>query len=637
MKCKWVFKKKFLPDGSLDKYKARCTVKGFTQRAGIDFKETFAPTPRADTGRILLALAHRFGWHRRQGDVPAAFLNPDLDVDLYMEMPEGFKEEGHIIRIRKGLYGLKQAAALLYDDVKAFLATQDMFTATTHVCLYTNKERDLFLIIHVDDFQVMGPNLGKIETLMKALHKKYKLKTVEIDLFPGIHISNPDKNTLKLSQGQYARKLLARHGLQNCKSVNSPLERLMEPNSSQCSAQKKAEYNSIIGGLQYLANNTRPDIAHSVNHLARFLVNLADEHLNAAKRVLWYISKEPDKDIAFKTGKDKPILEAYSDADFAGDPETSRSTSGLLIRLASAPVSWKSHLQREVVLSTTEAEYLAATEACRQLKLVKSLLAELGLNDRIEGAECTNLFVDNQSSISLIKNHDNHKRSKHIALRNNYCRQQYQNGAIKMFYFVLQRLNLDVKIDTSSAREHKIGFGEGEVTSLGSTEVNTPLGPISFHVGPLNTLFLLCIQDMKRMSFILENLQNLLIQEQKIVPIVIKFGHPWMYLFQSEQSVAFCHLIESELRRLHRRFGHPSVKRLVGALQRAGHNVESNLVEKLTKYCHQCQLHRKTPGRFKFRLPKEYDFNHTVKVDVLILDSINTLLAVDEATAYQAS
>ncbi|KAI1006692.1 hypothetical protein K3495_g1527 [Podosphaera aphanis] len=99
MKCKWVFKKKYLADGSLDKYKARCTVKGFTQRSGIDYKETYALTPSSETGRIMLALVHRFGWHRCQGDVPAAFLNPDLDVDLYMEMPEGFKKEGYIIRI----------------------------------------------------------------------------------------------------------------------------------------------------------------------------------------------------------------------------------------------------------------------------------------------------------------------------------------------------------------------------------------------------------------------------------------------------------------------------------------------------------------------------------------------------------
>ncbi|KAI0992996.1 hypothetical protein K3495_g15188 [Podosphaera aphanis] len=139
MKCKWVFKKKYHADGTLDKYRARCTVKGFTQRSGIDYQEPFALTPRSDTGRIMLALTHRFGWHRRQGDVPVAFLNPNLDVDLYMKLPEGFKKENHIILNKKGLYGLKQAAALWYDDVKAFLGTQGMFPTTSDVCLYTNK------------------------------------------------------------------------------------------------------------------------------------------------------------------------------------------------------------------------------------------------------------------------------------------------------------------------------------------------------------------------------------------------------------------------------------------------------------------------------------------------------------------
>lgn len=120
MKSKWVFKKKYLADGTLEKYRARCTVKGFTQRFGVDYHETFAPTPRPETARIMLVLAHRFGWHRRQGDVPAAFLNPDLDVDLYMELPEGFKKENKITLIRKSLYGLKQAAALWYDDEKRY-------------------------------------------------------------------------------------------------------------------------------------------------------------------------------------------------------------------------------------------------------------------------------------------------------------------------------------------------------------------------------------------------------------------------------------------------------------------------------------------------------------------------------------
>lgn len=107
MKTKWVFKRKNKADGTLEKHRARCTVKGFTQRLSIDYKEKFAPTPRPETGQIMLALAHCFGWHRRQGGVPAAFLNPDLDVDLYMELPEGFKKDNKIVLIKKVLYGLK--------------------------------------------------------------------------------------------------------------------------------------------------------------------------------------------------------------------------------------------------------------------------------------------------------------------------------------------------------------------------------------------------------------------------------------------------------------------------------------------------------------------------------------------------
>ncbi|KAI1006624.1 hypothetical protein K3495_g1602 [Podosphaera aphanis] len=434
MKCKWVFKKKYLANGDIEKYKARCTAKGFTQRHGIDYKETFAPTPRPETGRIMLVLAHQLSWHRRQGDVPTAFLNPDLDIELFMELPKGFEREGCIIKLHKGLYGLKQAAALWYDDAKATLASQGLFPTISDVCLYTTSSKDIFVLLHVDDFQVMGPNLSKIESLMHALQKKYNLKTVNTDLFLGIEIKSSPNGTLKLSQGQYARTLINRHGLSDCKIANSPMERLMESNNQQCSQGEKTEYNSCIGGLQYLANNTRPDIAFAVNHLARFLANPSKEHSLAARRVLRYIAKDPDQGINFTKARGKAVLEAYSDADFAADPSNSRSTSGTLIRLASGPISWRSHLQREVVLSTTEAEYLAATETCRQLQWIKSLLQELDVSGLIDGALCTRLFVDNQSAISLIKNHDNHKRSKHIALRNFYCREQHREGKIKVEY-----------------------------------------------------------------------------------------------------------------------------------------------------------------------------------------------------------
>ncbi|KAI1004337.1 hypothetical protein K3495_g3875 [Podosphaera aphanis] len=337
MKCKWVFKKKYLANGDIEKYKARCTAKGFTQRHGIDYKETFSPTPRPETGRIMLVLAHQLSWHRRQGDVPTAFLNPNLDIELFMELPKGFEREGCIIKLHKGLCGLKQAAALWYDDAKATLASQGLFPTTSDVCLYTTSSKDIFVLLHVDDFQVMGPNLSKIESLMHALQKKYNLKTVNTDLFLGIEIKSSPHGTLKISQGQYARTLINRHGLSDCKVANSPIERLME-NNQQCSQGEKTKYNSCIGGLQYLANNTRPDIAFAVNHLARFLANPSKEHSLAARRVLRYIAKDPDQGINFTKAKGKAVLEAYSDADFAADPSNSRSTSGTLIRLASGPV-----------------------------------------------------------------------------------------------------------------------------------------------------------------------------------------------------------------------------------------------------------------------------------------------------------
>ncbi|KAI0993386.1 hypothetical protein K3495_g14798, partial [Podosphaera aphanis] len=188
MKSKWVFKKKYLANGDIEKYKARCTAKGFTQRQGIDYHETFTPTPRAETGRIILVLAHQLGWHRKQGDVPTAFLNPDLNIELFMELPKGYEKDVHVIKLCKGLYGLKQAEALWYDDAKSTLAQLGLFPTTSDICLYTNDENDLFVLMHVDDFQVVSPHQSKIDRLMSALYHKYNLKTVSTDLFLGIEI-----------------------------------------------------------------------------------------------------------------------------------------------------------------------------------------------------------------------------------------------------------------------------------------------------------------------------------------------------------------------------------------------------------------------------------------------------------------
>lgn len=201
----------------------------------------------------------------------------------------------------------------------------------------------------------------------------------------------------------------------------------------------------------------------------------------------------------------------------------------------------------------------------------------------------------------------------------------------------LQQLDSSVQIDQSTAGQHTIRFGKGTAISLGTIRIQTPLGYITFHVVPANTLFLFCIRDMDKLGVKLDNLENVLVQGDNRVPVVRKWGHPWLLLHQLEKSVAWSHLTESELRQLHRRFGHPSVHRLLRVLQRAGHEVEVKAIEHLTKYCHHCQMNQKSPSRFKFTLKDDYDFNFCIIIDVMYLSGKPVLQVVDFSTSFQAA
>ena len=150
----------------------------------------------------------------------------------------------------------------------------------------------------------------------------------------------------------------------------------------------------------------------------------------------------------------------------------------------------------------------------------------------------------------------------------------------------LQRQDPSIKLDTSTAGQQRIRFGKGEAVSKGTATVLTPLGPITFHVIPANTPFLLCLQDMDRIGVKLDNIENMLVKGELKIPVTRKWGHPWMTLRGQEQTLAHCHLTETELRRIHRRFGHPSVRRLYEILQRSGNAVEFKALKHLTKYCH---------------------------------------------------
>ncbi|EED22562.1 conserved hypothetical protein [Talaromyces stipitatus ATCC 10500] len=201
----------------------------------------------------------------------------------------------------------------------------------------------------------------------------------------------------------------------------------------------------------------------------------------------------------------------------------------------------------------------------------------------------------------------------------------------------LQKIYPGIMVDESRAGEHSIRFGQGDsVDSEGAVTIKTPIGDVDFHVMNTPTPFLLCIADMDRHEAYLDNTTNCLVKGDLRVPIVRKWGHPWFFLDNNHTPVTF--LTEVEMRRLHRRFGHPSVDRLHKLLEQAGHDdVDHKSLAEIERYCHHCQMNRQAPRRFKFTLTDDQEFNFEIVVDVMYLDGEPVLHVVDSATSFQAA
>ncbi|KAI0995484.1 hypothetical protein K3495_g12696 [Podosphaera aphanis] len=215
-------------------------------------------------------------------------------------------------------------------------------------------------------------------------------------------------------------------------------------------------------------------------------------------------------------------------------------------------------------------------------------------------------------------------------------------------YKALKEVKSQIHLDESRAGEASVQFVEGLVKkSIGTVNFYTPIGMITFHVLRSATPFVLSLRDMDRIGIEFHNLRNVLVQGNIEVSIIRKFGHPFLLPHEFEKSlvqsyitdskISSCHLTEIELRQIHRRFGHPSARRLTRILERSGHDFDKKLVAHLTKYCHLCQMHGKFPGRFKFTSREDCEFNHIVNVDVMFIDGDPLLHVVDEATRFQAA
>ena len=332
-----------------------------------------------------------------------------------------------VCKLRKSLYGLKQAPRQWYKKFDTFMLEHEYTRSTLDHCVYVKRYGDgdfIILLLYVDDMLVVGQDISKINKLKKELSKSFDMK----DLGPASQILGMkiirDRKTRKLwlSQERYIEKVLERFNMSNAKPVSSPPGAHFKPSVKQSpSNEKDAEhmrrvpYASAVGSLMYAMVCTRPDIAYAVGVVSRFLSNPGKEHWEAVKWILKYLRGTSSLCLCF--GSDKSPLVGYTDADMAGDVDHRKSTSGYLLTFAGGAISWQSKLQKCVALSTTEAEYIAVTEACKEMLWMKRFLEELGIKQ-----ERYVVYCDSQSAIHLSKNATFHSRRKHIEVRYHWIR-----------------------------------------------------------------------------------------------------------------------------------------------------------------------------------------------------------------------
>ena len=423
IKCRWIFDYKRGPDGEITRYKARLVAKGFSQHPGIDYSEVSSPVAASDSFRVLMSIVSTLDLELLQIDVKTAFLHGELDEEIYMEQPQGFVEgKGQVWKLRKALYGLKQAARAFYMQLKTILEQMGFKRCDTdHAVFYQWNGKDLAIILaHVDDMLLAGNSLPFLEKIKADLGRQLEIVDLgEAKMFVGIEIQRDrHAGTLKISQRRYIKDILARFGMSDCKSCETPMsESLNLPKLAEPTIDRTL-YQQLIGSLMYAMISTRADIAYATGLLAQHAANPGDEHWNAAKRIMRYLKGSIDLGIVYRRTKGLD-LKGYVDADYAGDKSSSRSTTRWAFIIAKAITAYSSRKQPTISLSSTEAEYVASSSAARELIWIWQFLDELGLLP--DGP--TTVFSDNQSAMSLAKNPVNHQNTKHIRVKYHFIRE----------------------------------------------------------------------------------------------------------------------------------------------------------------------------------------------------------------------
>ncbi|CAJ2663478.1 unnamed protein product [Trifolium pratense] len=429
--CKWVYTVKYKADGSIERYKARLVAKGFTQTYGIDYSETFAPVAKMNTVRVILSLAANYNWNLQQFDVKNAFLHGELEEEIYMDVPPGYREDiaaNTVCKLKKALYGLKQSPRAWFGRFTKVMVGLGFKQSQGDHTLFVKHSKSggvTVLLVYVDDIIVTGDNEEEQQMLSQHLAKEFEIKTLgKLKYFLGIEVAHSKKGIF-ISQQKYITDLLQETGKTACKPACTPIDpNIKLGNAEEDVAVNKERYQRLVGKLIYLSH-TRPDVAFAVSLVSQFMHQPKEIHLQAALRIVQYLKGTPGRGILFERNGSVG-LEAYTDADYAGSIVDRRSTTGYCTFLGGNLVTWKSKKQSVVSRSSAEAEFRAMAQGICELLWLKSILEDL----RIKSDEPMKLYCDNKSAISIAHNPVQHDRTKHIEVDRHFIKEKLDSGLI---------------------------------------------------------------------------------------------------------------------------------------------------------------------------------------------------------------
>ncbi|GJS24376.1 putative ribonuclease H-like domain-containing protein [Tanacetum coccineum] len=428
---KWVYRNKKDERGVVVRNKARLVAQGHRQEEGIDYDEVFAPVARLEAIRIFLAFASYMGFIVYQMDVKSAFLYGKIDEEVYVSQPPGFLDPKYpekVYKVVKALYGLHQAPRAWYATLSTFLLKNGYRRGTIDKTLFLKKDKhDIILVqVYVDDI-IFGSTkkswCDEFEALMKS---RFQMSSMgELTFFLGLQVKQKP-NGIFISQDKYVAEILKKFDFASVKTASTPIE-TQKPlvKDEEASDVDVHLYRSMIGSLMYVTAS-RPDIMFAVCACSRFQVTPKTSHLSAVKRIFRYLKGKPKLGLWYPR-ESSFDLESYSDSDYAGANLDRKSTTGGCQFLGRRLITWQCKKQTIVATSTTEAEYVAAASCCGQVLWIQNQMLDYGFNFMN-----TKIYIDNESTICIVKNPVYHSKTKHIAIRHHFIRDAYEKKLIQV-------------------------------------------------------------------------------------------------------------------------------------------------------------------------------------------------------------